>query len=446
MRLRFSVGILCAMMGCGGAPASRSAEDARVVSPPSVAESGSSKRPSSAIAKRWPFSRPPAFSLYADLHGLTNTDVFRAFLSAAMTLGRSHLADGQASCISTLVANANELAFGYERDGDAGVFVFHHAPELRARAAECLRLFGGKPGPAIAGAREVFDFGKTIVATDEGDIVVAGSKSLVEAAFAKRSNAGPGLTLDADEFVSWSYDLSEVKGSGSLLASREKFRLAVVLDVKDERLATQLALMVDKSKQALSQLGGSQEQEIARHLLEALKIERKGDRFDLAFELVKPPEEQAKDIGMAAALGIYAVRRYISNAKQAEARNTLGAIARSYASWWEMEEATSTLKKPPRKKLFSLLAVPTDIPRGKKYQSAEGEWKAWQNIHFSMSDPQYFQYEVKAAKDGLSADIIAHGDLNGDGKSSTFTLRLKVDPKTNVLGIAPAIDEIDPDE
>jgi hypothetical protein len=447
LRLGFSLGLLCAVLGCGAGPPPRSGNEARIDAAPNVAESKSLRRPSSAIAKRWPFQRPPSFSLYADLLGFTKTEVFRTFATAAMTMGRAHIGDDQASCISALLANAKELAFGYEEDGDAGIFVLHHAPELRARAGDCLRRFGGKPGPAIAGAREVFDFGNLLVAVDDGDIVVVGSKSLVEVAFARSSNAGPALALDADEYIAWSADARDVKSTGSLLCSRERFRLLAQFDVKDEQLATRLALMADRSKETLSTQGGSEEREIVRRLLEALKIERDGNRFDVRFELVKSPEEQAKDIGMGAALAIYGVRRYLSRAKQSEARYALGAIAKGYVSWWEREEVSSTLTKPKKtKKLFSLIAVPTKVPEGKKYQSAEGEWKSWQTIGFSMSDPQYFQYEVKAAKDGQSADIIAHGDLNGDGKTSTFTLRMKVDSKMNTLAITPQIEEVDPDE
>jgi len=43
-----------------------------------------------------------------------------------------------------------------------------------------------------------------------------------------------------------------------------------------------------------------------------------------------------------------------------------------------------------------------------------------------MYQPMYYQYEVRAAKDGESAEVIARGDLNGDGKTSSFVITIKV--------------------
>jgi hypothetical protein len=74
------------------------------------------------------------------------------------------------------------------------------------------------------------------------------------------------------------------------------------------------------------------------------------------------------------------------------------------------------------------------------------DWKAWAPIQFEMDAPQFYQYEVRASKDGMSAEILARGDLNGDGKPSTFRVRLKIDPKTHALNISPNIEEQDADE
>ena len=70
----------------------------------------------------------------------------------------------------------------------------------------------------------------------------------------------------------------------------------------------------------------------------------------------------------------------------------------------------------------------------------------WQLLNFTFPGPQYYQYEVVAAKDGNSAIVVARGDLNGDGKPSEFRLRLTLDPKTHTLAIAPNIEETSPEE
>jgi hypothetical protein len=80
--------------------------------------------------------------------------------------------------------------------------------------------------------------------------------------------------------------------------------------------------------------------------------------------------------------------------------------------------------------LVSFKAVPPDVPHGQKYQSSAADWAPWKTIGFSIAEPQYFQYEVVAAKDGKSADIIARGDLDGDGQVSETRLSIELDVKT----------------
>jgi hypothetical protein len=90
--------------------------------------------------------------------------------------------------------------------------------------------------------------------------------------------------------------------------------------------------------------------------------------------------------------------------------------------------------------------VPKAVPRGQKYQSSSADWKAWAPLRFEMTEPQYYQYEIRAAKDGESAEIIARGDLNGDGKASELKLLVKVERPSNRIRVSPSIHEIDPDE
>ena len=70
---------------------------------------------------------------------------------------------------------------------------------------------------------------------------------------------------------------------------------------------------------------------------------------------------------------------------------------------------------------------------------------AWAKIGFSIQEPQYYQYEVVAAKDGKSADVIARGDLDADGELSTFRVKLTLDPKTQALS-AGGLEETQPAE
>jgi len=42
--------------------------------------------------------------------------------------------------------------------------------------------------------------------------------------------------------------------------------------------------------------------------------------------------------------------------------------------------------------------------------------------------------------------VLARGDLNGDGKTSLFRVKIQVDRQTNALEVDPSIDETEPDE
>jgi hypothetical protein len=59
-----------------------------------------------------------------------------------------------------------------------------------------------------------------------------------------------------------------------------------------------------------------------------------------------------------------------------------------------------------------------------------------------MTAPQYYQYVYEATPTSFS--VRAHGDINGNGKFSTFEI------KGNLVGdrivVAPSIEETDPEE
>jgi type IV pilus assembly protein PilA len=165
-------------------------------------------------------------------------------------------------------------------------------------------------------------------------------------------------------------------------------------------------------------------------------------------------------IGVLAALAIYGVRKYIANAKTAEARMTLGRIAKDASSAFNREQTTgAVLATGASANIANILcggadnAVPTAIAAisGAKYQSSPAEWRAgtqvkgWFCLRFSMQDPQYFQYAYTAADSSATEfTAIAHGDLNADTTTSTFALAAKI--QAGVVNIAPNIAETDPEE
>jgi type IV pilus assembly protein PilA len=138
-------------------------------------------------------------------------------------------------------------------------------------------------------------------------------------------------------------------------------------------------------------------------------------------------------IGILAVLAIYGFRKYISNAKQAEARSSLGQIARDAATAYE-EESLST-GTPEGLCASASASVPSNASmiRGVKYQSAPGDWDVdatrphtgFACLKFSIDVPQYYMYSYRAhgtKKPGDAFTATANGDTNGDGVMSTFTI------------------------
>ncbi|MBK6519561.1 MAG: hypothetical protein IPG04_36865 [Polyangiaceae bacterium] len=101
----------------------------------------------------------------------------------------------------------------------------------------------------------------------------------------------------------------------------------------------------------------------------------------------------------------------------------------------------------------SAIAVPAKVPAAMKYQpsNADGQdfntgdaSKGWRCLKFAMVEPMYYQYEVRVGtsykgpsrggpdpgKNGF--EISAEGDLDGDSKTSLFTLTGTLDPQLGV--------------
>jgi type IV pilus assembly protein PilA len=149
-------------------------------------------------------------------------------------------------------------------------------------------------------------------------------------------------------------------------------------------------------------------------------------------------------VGIMAVLGIYGTRKYIANAKQAEARNTLAQIAKDAVVAYEDSDAKRICPS-------ASVRIPADrgAISGKKYLASSSEWQTdraanagFACLRFSMATPQYYQYEYEATPTSFVAR--AHGDLNGDGVFSTFEIKGQL--VGDRLLVAPSILETDPDE
>jgi type IV pilus assembly protein PilA len=179
-------------------------------------------------------------------------------------------------------------------------------------------------------------------------------------------------------------------------------------------------------------------------------------------------------VGVLAALAIYGVRKYIANAKTAEARNSLGQLAKDASTAYAREGMSGSVltlgnaaSGSNRLCASATTTVPvngvTDI-KGKKYQSAPLEWTSpadtatgvqtgWSCLKFSMEAPQYYMYSYVADEpgsgDGDTFTGTANGDLDGDDTISTFTIQGSIQADANknlVVTIAPNLTETLPEE
>lgn len=167
-------------------------------------------------------------------------------------------------------------------------------------------------------------------------------------------------------------------------------------------------------------------------------------------------------VGVLAALAIYGVRKYIANAKTAEARNSLGQLSKDASAAYSREAMAGLVLAPGTTAAASnalcasaAATVPATVASvsGRKYQSAPAEWNTgsqtagWQCLKFSMQEPQYYRYNYTATNP-LAANgtfvAAAMGDLDGDTTQSTFTLSGGV--AQGVVNIAPNIVETNPEE
>jgi type IV pilus assembly protein PilA len=162
-----------------------------------------------------------------------------------------------------------------------------------------------------------------------------------------------------------------------------------------------------------------------------------------------------------AALAIYGVRKYVLNAKTAEARNTLGQISKDATTAFSRESMAGTVLSlgataaKSNQLCPAASAVPSSVAtvKGQKYQSNPTEWNqaGWACLRFSMQDPQYYQYNYTVTGQSSAGDtflISAKGDLDGDSSTSDFSFSGAIKSASNelVVVLAPNITEVNSDE
>ncbi len=181
-------------------------------------------------------------------------------------------------------------------------------------------------------------------------------------------------------------------------------------------------------------------------------------------------------IGILAVIAVVGVRKYLANAKSAEARVTLGAVMRAAALAYEAERAASELLPPGTQSVVALRTLCTSAanlvpaggpPQGRKYQpdNAPGvdfnqgdAVTGWKCLKFSLNQPIMYQYGYKQGAGYVATGVgfsdpgatgfeaSARGDLDGDGTEFSWFAGGGTVAATGELRTSTVLFEKDPEE
>ena len=129
--------------------------------------------------------------------------------------------------------------------------------------------------------------------------------------------------------------------------------------------------------------------------------------------------------GIAAAIAIPAFATYIRRSKTAEAHDNVKAIARGVQqAYGQQGELPASIAPLPE-------GDPSDLKRSWPATSPAGQ--AFAKLGFSPSAALFYGYEYARAEDGQTFVVTAHGDLDGDGTPSSFSIEGRVEGKDVTL-------------
>jgi len=163
-------------------------------------------------------------------------------------------------------------------------------------------------------------------------------------------------------------------------------------------------------------------------------------------------------IGILAALAIYGVKKYLTNAKTGEAKANLGRLGKDAVIAYERETLAGALLGAGTAvaAVNQLCAsagtpIPAAVPSGQKTQPNPADWNGtgWSCIKFSVNSPVYYQYNYTApVRTGATANFFATatGDLDAVA-ATTSVWRIDGAMLNGTMRLAPTLTEpANPDE
>jgi type IV pilus assembly protein PilA len=152
-------------------------------------------------------------------------------------------------------------------------------------------------------------------------------------------------------------------------------------------------------------------------------------------------------IGILAAVAIPAFMRYIKKSKTTEAREFVKKIYDGARAYWMDPNYAAATSIQPNSPQFPVSQAQTPAAgagccavdgtgHNEKCTPNEAQWKtaSWEALQFSVPDPHYYAYQYESAQGTAGAvdgthhfTAFAYGDLDCDGKRSTFSMYGVVD-------------------
>ncbi|MBI3202784.1 MAG: hypothetical protein HYZ29_14695 [Myxococcales bacterium] len=347
--------------------------------------------------------------LHIDAARLRQSPLYSAYRETVRKLDQDPLAAARVTCgfdpleSVELVTWSGSAPGGRGRDlsGAAALAVNRPASEV----ASCIsKLFDGVSAEVV---------GSIVVAGDPAS-VAQGVKRLQSGApaavpdFAKPALSFPGAAMTGALRMPPGQSGVPVTGGELVVAPLpERFLLHTELELESRDAALAMEKKIDPKRMAIGGIQlliGKQRTWVKdRRLVHELVIE--GDAA-----------EQARQIGVLAALGVHGMRQYLGRSKEAEAKLNVMAIARGLLH--ELEAGKPVPASAPR--------TPRDVPRGAAVASEASWWKhpTWAFANFSIEGKQYFAYEIESAANRQKIVVRAVGDLDGDGVFSKYAVTL----------------------
>jgi hypothetical protein len=153
------------------------------------------------------------------------------------------------------------------------------------------------------------------------------------------------------------------------------------------------------------------------------------------------------------AIGMYALARYVRHAKTIEGASSVAALAVAAAEYYNASESAQpagaapssvhAMRHFPPSAREPVPADPTSV-RGHRYQSNLADWSAspWRDLRFSIAQPQCYRYFFQADGAGATAKAVvtAEGDLDGDGKRSSYSMEVTPDAELSARVSKPIVN------